>query len=54
MSSVYEQRLEALSGAEQAPLLTAIQRGIEKESLRVSADAVPEVQPGRGTTAQAV
>ena len=38
MSSVYEQRLAALSGAEQAPLLTAIHRGIEKECLRISAE----------------
>ena len=38
MSSLYERRLDALAGAEQASLLTKIQRGIEKESLRISAE----------------
>ncbi len=35
MSSTYEQRLAALAGAEQTALLTDIQRGLEKESLRI-------------------
>lgn len=37
MSSTYQQRLAALAGTEQAPLLTGIQRGLEKESLRIDA-----------------
>jgi glutamate--cysteine ligase len=38
LSSLFERRLDALTGAEQTRQLTAIQRGIEKESLRISAD----------------
>ncbi|MEP5764112.1 MAG: glutamate--cysteine ligase [Halieaceae bacterium] len=38
MSSLYERRLQQLADAEQAKLLNSIQRGIEKESLRITPD----------------
>ncbi len=38
MSSTYEQRLAELAGPQQGPLLTGIQRGLEKESLRIDAN----------------
>lgn len=38
MSSTYEQRLAELAGPQQGPLLTEIQRGLEKESLRIAPD----------------
>ena len=37
MSSLFERRLEALASAAQSQWLTTIQRGIEKESLRITA-----------------
>ncbi len=36
MSSLFDRRLEALASAEQSQWLTTIQRGIEKESLRIT------------------
>ena len=38
MSSTHEQRLAELAGPQQGPLLTGIQRGLEKESLRIAPD----------------
>ncbi len=38
MSSTYEQRLAELAGPQQSPLLAGIQRGLEKESLRIAKD----------------